>query len=165
MGTASKVRLNAKLLVALAAVLIVGVGLSIGLLIVTEIVAGLVVFFIAFVAFILLVVLAANNLRLEALRRDLRRFEKTLNNTAGSAGKSAPLIRDIHQNLGLAQAGDLSVFAGEQAPSETAMPENVAKLTTALEDREKLESQALRQIVAEARLIRMYIERAESIHD
>lgn len=161
MGIASKVKVHAKLLVALAAVLVVGFGLAVGLMIATEIVAGILVLFVTFVALIVLVVVAANNARLEALRRDLRRFEKTLNNTAGSAGKSAPLIRQIHQNMGLMQSGDMSVYTIDNSPQDSAIPETVTKLATALEDREKLESQALRQIVAEARLIRMYIERAE----
>lgn len=160
MLTASKFTANVKLLIVIAAVAIMGLALAISLFVTLEIVAALLSLFMTLGVISVLIFVGMNTTRLDTIRLDLRRLERTLNDTAGSAGKSAPLIREIHGNLGLGQGNDLGIYVPSSEPQQTVVPEEVKKLSDALEDREKLESQALRQIVAEARLIRMYVERA-----
>lgn len=150
--------------IVIAAVVVIGLILTVSLFIVLEIVAAFLALFLTVSALSVLLFVWVNTAKINAIRQDLRRLEKTLNDTAGSAGKSAPLIREIHRNFGLNQGNDLGAFIPNPEPQQAVVPHAIEKLSTALEERENLESQALRQIVAEARLIRMYVERAENNH-
>lgn len=159
MEKASKFTANVKRVIAIAVVAFIGFALTISFFLTLELVAAFLSLFITvgFLAVLLFVGLTAS--RLDAVRGDLRRLEKIMNDTAGSAGKSAPLIREIHGSLGLRSENGSGIYVPSPDPQQPLLSDAVTKLSTALEDREKLESQALRQIVAEARLIRMYVER------
>lgn len=160
MEKASKFTANVKRVIALAVVAFIGLALTISFFLTLELVAAFLSLFmtVGFLSVLLFVGLTAS--RLDAVRGDLRRLEKIMNDTAGSAGKSAPLIREIHGSLGLRSENNGSgIYVPSPDPQQPLLSDAVTKLSAALEDREKLESQALRQIVAEARLIRMYVER------
>lgn len=161
----SKVTSNVILVIFSAAVALFGLVLTVSFFIALEIIAALIVLLITLGILVVALMVSNNTARQESIRSDLRRLEKTLNDTAGSAGKSAPLIRAIHRSLGMSQGENVGVYLQNPEPQQTVVPDAVHKLTTKLEEREKLESQALRQIVAESRLIRMYVERAENDAD
>lgn len=96
--------------------------------------------------------------RIGGLYAVLRQMESVLNNTAGSAGRSAPLIRDIYRYV---TGNNINDAAMSLTTSEKTIDlESLQKLTKLLSEREMLESQTLRQIAAEARLMRIYLERA-----
>lgn len=155
-----KVTSNVMILIVSMAVALLGLILTVSFFITFETIAALIVLLITLGILALTLMVGNNTAKQEAIRSDLRRLEKTLNDTAGSAGKSAPLIRDLHRTLVLSQGEDIGIYLPSPAPQNTVVPDAVRKLSAKLEEREKLESQALRQIVAEARLIRMYVERA-----
>lgn len=164
MATVPKITTNIRLGIVIAAVAVLGLVLTVSLFVALEIVAAFLALFLTVGVLAVLLFVWVNTVKINAMRGDLRRLEKILKDTAGSAGKSAPLIREMHRNFGLSQSNDLGVYISNPEPQQAVVPHAIEKLSTALEERENLESQALRQIVAEARLIRMYVERAENNH-